>query len=288
MDKELFTSLEEHFKSGELFAATALVVAIVYSIWRTGSVHLIRRRLWAILYGKDEISNEEIRAFVADRSSLMAFRFNTGVPARTLEHAKRMVAWASENDEDLHCVAVTGDYFDREAMRLKEHLPRMGWRLALTYVAGCLGVFIFVAAAPSWTARGYFQLRASGLWFSSKGTDVREAGPSIFRASSPWIGMPSDRQPLTIEMCKSGNFPADVFGRDQATLLCQFLNAPDKDKLIADDLRVQRRGGGVLLALFLSYFGMAVWSLVRLQAAWRMKKRLIDRPKQMPLPFESE
>ena len=286
MDKELFSSLAEYLKSAELIGSIALVVAVLYSIWRTGSLHLIRRRLWGLLYGKEEIDDEEIRLFVSGRSSLMAFRFAAGVPARTLEHAKRMVAWATDNDEDIHAIAVAGAHFDREKLQLKTPLPRRGWRLAATCLLGGMGTLIFIVAAPSWMTRGYFQVKATGLWFSTNGVDVREAGPSLFRSSFPWVGIPSGTQPLTIDMCKSAKFPADAFGKNQSEVLCQFLNAKDKDKQIADDLRLQQRGADVLLALFVYYLGMAVIALYRLEAAWRMQTRLLEKPRQLPLPFD--
>lgn len=286
MDKELFTSLADYLKSAELLGTTALVVAVGYSIWRTGSLHLIRRRLWGILYGKEEIDDEEIRQFVSGRSSLMAFRFTAGVPARTLDHAKRMVAWAADNDEDIHAIAVAGPHFDREKLQLKTPLPRKGWRLAATCILGGTGTLVFLLGAPSWMTRGYFQIRATGLWFSTNGQEVREAGPSLLRASFPWVGMPGASQPLTLEMCKSTKIPADAFGKDQSEVLCQFLTAKDKDKQISDDLQLQQRGAEVLLALFLYYLGMAVVGLYRLEAAWRMQARLQERPRQLSLPFD--
>lgn len=58
MNKETFDSIQLYLKSAELIGSLGLLLTIVYSIWRTGSLHLLRVRLWSLLYGKDEISDE--------------------------------------------------------------------------------------------------------------------------------------------------------------------------------------------------------------------------------------
>ena len=81
---------------GKLLAplgGTALLLALIYVLWRTGSGHLIRHRLWRFVHGKDAISDEVVRQFIDDRTSLMAFRYGAGFPARTLEQARHLAAW---------------------------------------------------------------------------------------------------------------------------------------------------------------------------------------------------
>ena len=45
MSKETFDSIQLYLKSAELIGSLGLLLTIVYSIWRTGSLHLLRVRL---------------------------------------------------------------------------------------------------------------------------------------------------------------------------------------------------------------------------------------------------
>lgn len=176
MTKETFDSPQLYLKLLELVGSLALLGAIVYSIWRTGSFHLLRVRLWSLLYGKDEISDDEIRAFIGGRSSLMAFRWNSGIGARMIDHAKRIVTWARDYDEDVYAIAMAGPHFDREELKLKEPLPNIKRPAITTFVGSILALILFFATAPILSTRAYLKIRDTGLWFSASTTEVHEAG----------------------------------------------------------------------------------------------------------------
>ncbi len=288
MNKETFDSLQQYLKLFELVGSLGLLGAIIYSIWRTGSLHLLRVRLWSLLHGKDEISDEEIRSFIGGRTSLMAFRWVSGITARTIDHAKRIVSWARDNDEDVYSIAVAGPYFDREELRLKEPLPRIRPRGITTLVCGTVALILFFATVPILSTRAYLKIRDTGLWFSASSTDVHEAGPSFLSSSRPFFIRPADSQPLTLEMCKTNKIPADAFGRAQSAVLCEWLTSADKDKLLAGYIKDQEKPVFVIVGLLGYFFVLAIVSTVRLQAAWNMKTRLDSRGKQLTLGFDAD
>lgn len=287
MNKDVIASIAPIMEPAELLGGFVLLAAIVYSICRTGSLHLVRCRLWLVLFGKEAIADEQIRSFVAARSSLIAFRFNAGVPARTLDQANRMVAWANGNDEDIYAIAAAGKYFDREELRLKESFLPIQMHRGLVLLSAGLAILLGLKVADSsWSTRGYYKIRDSGLSFTASSTDIQESSPGWLTTSFPWGTQPSHTRPLTVEMCKERKIPPDVFAASQATALCGFLESPDRDKMVAQAVREQRNAAAFLAGLYFAVWILLVRNLYYLRTAIEMKGRLEKRTKQPELQLE--
>ena len=79
-----------------------LVLGFFVVVWRTGSLHVLMRRIWLLVHGRQEISDPTIRAFVDEQTNLMSFRMFSGVRAASLEEAHQLIEWTKLNQVDIH------------------------------------------------------------------------------------------------------------------------------------------------------------------------------------------
>lgn len=257
------------------FGGTALLAALIYVLWRTGSGHLLRRRLWRFVYGKEAVSDEVVRGFIEDRTSLMAFRYNAGLSARTLEQARRLAAWLKENDEDIATVRAVGHYFDRERLQMKPDLPRKSklyW-----WLAGLAAIWLVtLMVGGAWfSERGYFSMKKSGLWFSASESDVKGVN-LLFR---------QERPQLTPELCRQAPPANGGFSEDDAAILCRLLLDPEAKSYVAQAVKEQRVLLGVVVVVFGGLFARVLMKMRQAGLAWEMERRLRVRSVQAPLAF---
>ena len=255
--------------------ATLLLIAFIYVIWRTGSGHVMRHRIWRFAYGKEAIQDQVVRGFMEDRTSLMAFRYTAGIDVRSLETSRRLIEWLKQTDEDIGTIKIVGRYFDLEELKLKESpkpWPAFNGVLALA----CL-VLILVASfnAPRLTERGYFTLKKSGQWFSATAKDVQSV--SIIPWAEPTV--------LTAASCREKPAATNEFSADDTKLLCSFLDDPELKKVVAEATQEQLKA----IVSLVTVFGIGVvWAGLNLrQTAYLadLRKRLEKRATQMSLNF---
>lgn len=58
-----------------IILGVGLFLAFVFTLYITKSLHMLRRRLWSLVHGKDEISDSVVRAYVDELTNVSAFRF---------------------------------------------------------------------------------------------------------------------------------------------------------------------------------------------------------------------
>lgn len=252
----------------------ALVIAL-YMLWRTGSAHMLRLRFWKIVYGKDIGPDEQVREFIERRTSLMAFRYTSGIPMRTLEGSRRLAKWLEDNDEDIATIVTAGQYFDREKLELKTTLPskKMLSLLILSMV------FVWVAFASSgalWLSdRGYFTLKQSGQWFSASATDIHSVG----------LYLTGERTVLIKESCNAHPVPKGAFSETDTGILCSFLAQPDIKEVIEKAVHEQRAMLMVLIALFGVSFAVVILKLRQVDCVENLNRRLREKVRQTSFDF---
>jgi hypothetical protein len=241
---------------------------------RTGSAHILRRRIWLLVYGKDAPADPTIREFVDDQNSFMAFRYSAGAGVRTLEQARTLATWLKDNNEGVHEVRVAGKYFDMEAMALAKELPSLkplGWMLIVLIIVGTVtlesGAFWF-------TDRGYFRIKQSGHWFSASESDLRGLGPW------PW----SDPPRLSTSDCQAQTvFVLPGFDAEDRSIMCEFLVSPKVKPTVQSTIRQQV---GILIylgVLFACGLANIAWKVRRAYVVRGMAKRLEERKKKPEL-----
>lgn len=259
---------------GGVAAIGALVIAL-YLLWRTGSAHLLRWRIWTRVCGKDHGLDEQVRKFMERRTSLMAFRYISGVPMRTLERSQRLIKWLEDNDEDIGTIALVGEYFDREELQLKANLPsRKTLWLLLFGMASAMIAFTLIG--NTWFSdRGYFTLKQSGQWFSATATDIRSVS----------LGFMGESTTLNKEACAQPTIPRGVFSDADAVLLCSFLPQPEFSKFVEKAKNEQQIVLIIMAVMCGLGIAMMVAKLRQADCVFALKRRLENKMEQKSFDF---
>src|SRR5262249_48343261 len=157
--------------------ASLLILAVLVLIWiRTRSLHLPLHRLWQIVFGSQDVADEQIRRALEEERSLMQFRFMFGIQVKTIAACWRLLDWARQQNVELGAVAACGQYFDHVDCKVREKLPSCGKRLIVRIV----GVGVLLAASG---AGGLIQansvlvtFKASNRHFLLTSTSARPLG----------------------------------------------------------------------------------------------------------------
>jgi hypothetical protein len=260
-------------KNAVLFGGPVFAVLLLYVVWRTGSAHIFRHRVWRIVHGRENLPDGLIKSFIAERTSLMAFRFNAGVRVRTLGQAHRLSVWLKENDEDISDVTAIAPYFDLEQLRLKPEFPhpkKFAWLWPVLVVGGVATVI--GGTQVSWE-RGYFKVVSTGTNFSASVDEAR--GLNFFSRGEP--------PRIAASQCQKERGVTGGFSAQESQAICELLLKPDVEKVI----QRARQEQYFLLGLMLAAFTCAGLALLfvdrRLYLAWEMKERLERKNAQLKL-----
>lgn len=71
-----------------------ILFGFIYLWYRAESLHHIRLRLIRIFVSRRDLTNETINQHILDESSLLAFRFSSGIKAETLQDAEGVISFA--------------------------------------------------------------------------------------------------------------------------------------------------------------------------------------------------
>lgn len=244
-----------------------LGLLVLWLCWRSRSPHMLLARTWTLAHGKPQPGDRLIRKYLASRSTLMQFRAVTGVRCRTLEDTHRLIAWTTDNNEEIGDVGRCGSYFDLRKPGLKSVLPRR-WEFiasALIAIVCSAGLIIAVSAAASTRA-----------WANVKNGSGKELllAPTDFEVwSTARHFTPTDCKTLSFQIiAQRVGLPVD-----EVSTACGWFGDPDLQPLITKSVRQQRLALGVFIGLLLGYGAPAARWFKAATAAQDMAKRLAKR-----------
>jgi len=152
----------------EFIASGLLLTALILWICaRTGSAHVLIKRLWRLALGKHEIKSPTLSAFAEQRDDLMHFRTLTNLKrVPTAGAAERLVGWLNEFDIDVDLVAAAGQHFDLDAPGFTRPPPRPRAMMlmmlgAVVLLYGALAAALFGALTPP-----VIQVKSSQIWYA--------------------------------------------------------------------------------------------------------------------------
>lgn len=263
-----FTPLLEEFRTTVApVGGLVLLMALAWVVWRSGSIHIVRYRVWRLLHGRSDIADAEIKRFIEERSALMAFRFFSGIKSRTLSNAHSLIRWSKDNNEDVREIRMAGGYFDGDALRIRtEALP--GWKAGLSVLIG--GMLTASAATFAIKLGTYdhalFKVNATGTWFS---VQADRFGPSTWKGQLglPMIELDACRQQQDAIKTADNLQPVDV------NVLCALLQSDGASGFIAKTL-LEQRATFASIALVLGCLSCAFFvKLLKSNVAQKMSER---------------
>ena len=202
---------------------------IVVSV-RSGSPHAIWSRLWTLAMGKPRVrgAGGPLQKILDERSTLIQFRVQTGIRARTSESALAVADWATQQGEDLEDVGRCRGFFDVEAVTLRRPLHRA---LEVFLIAFATGVFLFYLwIAPLVIAPRVWVILPSGTWATLGSKD----------AMTIW-----SHHRIAVDDCAPHSVGAarlrgEQLGEKDFADTCEILGGPRYEVELADALRNQR------------------------------------------------
>ncbi|PIF75806.1 hypothetical protein CLU95_2959 [Variovorax sp. 54] len=259
--------------SGFFSVAAPILIgaAFVWVIWRTESRHVLIRRLWQLVHGKQEITDPEVRAFVDEQTSLVSFRLFAGIPVASLTEAHQLIQWAKHNDVQMRTLRHCGELFDAELRQVKEHkLPgRASQAARLAGFVAAVAVFaLSVASLP--TDRALLSLKATGRLFLATATEITAAWPlqTASLSASDCTNIASDIEART------------SFSEDEVKALCSVFKDAGFPAFVKSTVKEQR-WSAVLLCLFATWLA---WLALFAWGAGVAAKKLADRRIDPALP----
>lgn len=212
-------------------SAALCLIAVALLIWRrTKSTHSLMTRIWLWFDRNSKNNDKTISDFLDAQTALMQFRFTTGVPARTLPQAYRLISWIKSNEENIDAIKACGDYFDIELPGLKgeEKLPSRVQQGMLSGVFVILFVFASLALFGAAQSSAFLRTKATGILFSLFPDHV--------------VMFWSD-EAFTAKQCNEGHSEIRKrtgFNEDEASAVCKLFADGSVKTYVSENVRSQR------------------------------------------------
>lgn len=261
--------------------AVGLGLLFSWVVWRTESWHMLRRRIWLLVHGKEEISDPGIREYVEEQNNLAAFHVFAGVQVATLAEARTLMAWCKARHVDLGVLRICGPYFDPEARRIKERWLPPRW---VGHAIGAVAMgFLLAAVVSAWamTLPPLLMLKKTEQRFFADGTELRR----------PWPLLPFSARRLRPEDCEKpvdGEAARTGFSERDIAILCPVLKDPEFGAYVKNAASDQRVFLAMCAACFLFLMYYAAVRAVRVVCAHKLRARCVDPAlpaEQMELDF---
>lgn len=235
--------------------------------WRTESRHVLMHRIWRLLHGSQPISDPEINAYIDEQTSLMSFRFLTGVQVKTLESARQLIQWAKFHDVEIQAINWCGDYFDPDLREVRLHKLPPGWiqtlEIAFTTLMFAAAMIGFIGTV---TNDAVLKFKATDRWFLMKSEEANVIWP--FNAGS--------LQKSDCQANSRDNALRTSFAESEVQLLCTMLASPETQGYVQKTVASQRVGfafGSFALLLFAWHW---LWICIKGVVAKRLERRCLN------------
>ncbi|WP_144409367.1 DUF6216 family protein [Pseudoxanthomonas suwonensis] len=244
-----------------LAVITLMTVGWWWICRRTGSSHALHMRLWRILTGNREISHPQIRAYIEEQDSLMAFRLSSGMRVKSATHADRAIAFVTARDLSPDLIRRVGDYFDADELRMASR-PSNLLKIWLFFATAVLLLIFAIAGFASFEQRVLVSLKETGTWLWLSSSEAQAVRPALL----------GDRPILSFVECPKADFQG-WSARDVA-ILCSIRTNPALGPYIEKTRKRQRVTFLVLATFSLVVAGSQWLEFLRANAAERLARQL--------------
>lgn len=235
--------------------------------WRTESRHVLMYRLWRLLHGSQPIGDPEISAYIDEQTSLMSFRFLTGVQVKTLASARQLIQWAKFHEIEIQAIRWCGDYFDPDLREIRvQKLPPV-WiqslKIAftmLTFIAAMIGLF------GAFTNEAVLKFKVTDRWFLMTSAEANVIWP--FNAGS--------LQKSDCQANARDNASRTSFAESEVQLLCTMLASPETQGYVEKTVAPQRMAFAFAFVALLLFAWNLLCSCMKRVVAKRLESRSLN------------
>jgi Family of unknown function (DUF6216) len=211
-------------------AAIVMGLIVLYISVRSGSWHMIRLRLWRFIHSEHEVKDPSIQSAIHDLTSLVAFRYITGIRVRSSALATKLIEWVKQNQEDFATIATAGSYFDCEKLKLRDQLPTKSSQTGLGVGLIVVTLAFYAIAVIGLDSRAYFYFKDSGKWFTATTSEIQSV-------PVPFL---EDVVHFNAERCDAKTMPLGHFSPEEIKYLCGFLSSPTMASKVTNTIAMQR------------------------------------------------
>ncbi|MFI5443736.1 DUF6216 family protein [Polaromonas sp. UC242_47] len=246
-----------------VLAPALFVLLFIWVWWRTESRHVLFYRLWQLVHGSKEISDPEVKAFIDEQTSLMSFRFVTGVRVKSLKDAQALIQWTRRNDIDMGAISLCGEYFDPDQRQvLVKKLPSKPMQGAKLLLAGSAVVAAYMSMLGIYNDYAVLKFKDSGRSFLASTEQARALSFGVVAIQKSSCS--NDKQAIP---------PKTEFSEQETQVICKFLNEEASQIFIKKTVSEQRQSFGLLLIAM----AWVAWSSLRAWLSGKLALRLARR-----------
>jgi len=237
--------------------ALAISILMLFVCVRVNSMHLVLTQIWRFIPGRGNQDDAELNKYFDDQGKLMRFRFLTGLKARTLADAKRVIFWCRKHNVEMGAIKACGGYFDHSVPGIDmKALPGRWLASAMVVITGLLIVGSALLMVGFSSNRALMTMRSSGAWFwlSDESAEPLKVGKLIGIRAEQCEGAHQD---LAVQ---SG------FRIEEIDALCHFFKMDGRQKMVRDSVRELR--------IIIGCVGVPVifWTWAAFGDVWRIGK----------------
>lgn len=245
-----------------LLALVCLFAAAVITK-RTRSTHVIAFRLWRLIHGNGPINDHAVRRFVDDQSSLMAFRFISGIRTASLSRAVELIDEIRSRGIDVHDLRLAGRLVDTSSARICIRSIPKGWERIFAF-----GLSVTLCAAGT--------VAICGVFYDGAILSFARTGPTFVMDSVAAKALRRDTA-LWRSDCATPQFAFNTgFAPQQIAEICQKWGK--NPHFVSRTVSKQRTAFGILAALCLYVLQFPLGYVMSSLAALRLKSQLSKSP----------
>lgn len=240
-------------------AALFFALGLMYVIYKTESLHMLRLRLWHWLFGRVPVIDSEVKSLIGQQSDLMAFRLFSGLRVNTLDEIHQLKIWSQSKGISLSQLSEITPFFDASHRRIKNPLFPKLLHLVVVWLA------LVLAAASLFIGmerRVSIVINDTGNWYW---VDMQGAQQTFFNLPLA----PSRGKPLTPQQCNVEKAEQEIKADHDQVVLCSIWQNKTTPTPLQSMFTEQR---AMALYFLIIFFGMMMWHARRVYQLGVIKK----------------
>lgn len=250
-----------------ILAPICMLLGFIWVWMRTESRHVLMYRIWRLLHGSQPINDPEVSAYIDEQTSLMSFRFLTGVQVKTLVSARELIQWAKFYQVEIQAISWCGDYFDPDLRVVRVQKLPSAWMQKLKIGFSMLVLLIAVIASSGIAmSDAALKFKATDQWF-------------FLNSEKAKVLWPFDAKPINKSDCQAkaaANYPHTGFAVSEVQVLCQLLTSPEGQSYVQKAVTTQRWAFAFLVVILLSLTWILFWECMKCVVAKRLAERNLN------------
>lgn len=154
------------------FAGPLLLgIAIVFFWWRSGSIYSLLERVWRLVAGKTEVSDETLKKFILETRDVEKFRFIYGLKVERMTELHKLLEWLNANSIGISKAQMAKRWINTKTRELIP-VPKYYLHIRALGLALC-GVVLIPLEMSVTSSEALLQMKGSKTWFLADTTSIK-------------------------------------------------------------------------------------------------------------------